>query len=159
MMPISIHLRLATVNDLPTLFEHQAHPQAVHMAAFVGAAPYDPVAYRQKWTRLLQDPSIHLQVILEQGVIVGSVAKYERERSAELTYSIAPAHWGKGLASQAVQQFLGLEAARPLWARVAFDNLGSQRVLEKNGFARVRTEQGYAAGRDAVIEEFVYVLQ
>ncbi len=58
-----------------------------------------------------------------------------------------------------MQQFLRLEMARPIWARVAFDNVGSRRVLEKNGFEWVRTAEGFAAGRGTVIEEGVYVLE
>ncbi len=85
-------LRQAVAADLPTLFEHQAHPPAVYMAAFVAADPYDWVAYRQKWERLLRDPSIHLQVVLQQDLLIGAVAKYERDGHAELTYAIAPAH-------------------------------------------------------------------
>lgn len=158
-MPISLTLRLAVETDLLTLFEHQAHPEAIQMAAFVADDPYDWTAYRQKWERLLKDPAVHFQVILYDGVLVGSIAKYEQDGAAELTYAIAPTYWGQGIGSIGVQQFLQLESMRPMGARVAFDNIGSQRVLEKNGFKRVGLEQGFAAGRGKVIEEFVYVLE
>lgn len=42
---------------------------------------------------------------------------------------------------------------RPLYARVASDNLGSLRVLQKAGFSIVGTEIAYAPARGAEIEE------
>jgi RimJ/RimL family protein N-acetyltransferase len=52
-----------------------------------------------------------------------------------------------------------MEQARPLGARVAFDNFGSQRVLEKNGFIRIGSDSGFANARQAEIEEFIYQLK
>jgi RimJ/RimL family protein N-acetyltransferase len=43
-----------------------------------------------------------------------------------------------------------------LYGRTAFDNIGSQRVLEKCGFVKVGTDTGYANARQANIEEYIY---
>ena len=48
------------------------------------------------------------------------------------------------------------EYLRPLHGRVAFDNFGSQTVLEKCGFVRIGTDKGFANARNAEIEEFVF---
>ena len=59
-------------------------------------------------------------------------------------------HWGKGVMSEALRQFLELIEHRPLIARAAKSNVGSCRVLEKCGFVCVaeydaeETEQGMA---------------
>jgi ribosomal-protein-alanine N-acetyltransferase len=45
--------------------------------------------------------------------------------------------WGKGIATKALTEFLNIETIRPIFGRVAFDNFGSQKVLEKCGFDKV----------------------
>ena len=90
--------------------------------------------------------------------IVGSIAKFELEGQAELTYWLDRAYWGQGLATQALHTFLTLEPTRPLRGRVACDNVGSQRVLEKNGFVHIGTASGFAPARQAELVEFIYQL-
>ena len=153
-----LQLRPTVPADLDTLFDHQAHEGALHMAAFTAKDPWDRAAYRKKWLGLLQDPTIHAQSIWRQATLLGTVVKFEMEGQAELTYAIDPAHWGQGIASWAVQQFLGLEPQRPLFARVAFDNYGSQRVLEKAGFQRLGQARHFAQARGQAIEEYIYGL-
>lgn len=47
---------------------------------------------------------------------------------------IGKSHWGKGVATAALSQFLKVVTTRPLYAYVAKHNVGSIRVLEKCGF-------------------------
>ena len=54
--------------------------------------------------------------------------------------------------------FLETQYLRPLHGRVAFDNFGSQKVLEKCGFVRVGNEKGFANAGNAEIEECIYGL-
>ena len=49
-------------------------------------------------------------------------------------------------------------AANPIYARVAKDNLGSRRVLEKCGFAIIDESGGFANARGQEIEEFLLEL-
>jgi amino acid transporter len=72
----------------------------------------------------------------------------------EVTYWIAQSHWGHGHASRALALVLE-QTDRPVLARVALDNLGSRRVLEKAGFDVVGTNRDYAPGRRAEIEELI----
>ena len=44
------------------------------------------------------------------------------------------AFWGRGVATEALSAFLGLEPVRPLYAGVAKHNVASIRVLQKCGF-------------------------
>jgi RimJ/RimL family protein N-acetyltransferase len=57
--------------------------------------------------------------------------------------------------AHALQEFLQLEATRPLYAGAASDNAGSIRVLTKCGFVVVGEGRGFAYGRneetDAVV--------
>ena len=120
--------------------------------------PLDEAAYVAKYTRFLQDPTIRMQTILVAETIVGSLAKFEIEGDAELTYWVDRSFWGKGIATTALTNFLTLEPTRPLFGRVAFDNIGSQRVLEKCGFVRIGTAKGFASARQTEIEERIYKL-
>ena len=63
--------------------------------------------------------------------------------AVEIGYGIIAARRGQGLATQAVAALLKQAAEdgaiRRLTAETAVDNIASQRVLEKNGFARAGT--------------------
>lgn len=153
-----LRLRLTVEADLPTLFRFQADPAYSFMAAFMAKDYLDEGAYIAKYLRLLADPSIHQQTILLDSAIIGNVAKYMMEDEPQVTYGIDRAHWGKGLATAALRLFLSIEPARPIWGRVAFDNLGSQKVLLRCGFEKVGTDSFFANARGAEIEELIYKL-
>lgn len=90
--------------------------------------------------------------------IVGSIAKFIMEGDVELTYWIDRKFWGQGIATAALKDFLKIEQSRPIRARVAFDNFGSQKVLEKCGFVKIGKDKGFANARQAEIEEYIYRL-
>jgi ribosomal-protein-alanine N-acetyltransferase len=153
-----VSLRPTNQADLATLFLFQLDQQATYLAAFMPKDSTTKTAYLEKFTRFLHDPTIHMQTILVAGTIAGSIAKFELAGKAELTYWLDRGCWGKGIATTALTQFLILEHTRPLIGRVAFDNIGSQRVLEKTGFVKIGTDTGFASARQAEIVEFIYQL-
>ena len=155
---MKIELRPSIESDLEHFFNHQADEDAIHMAAFTAQDPQDKEAYLSKWKKLLHKDGIHMQTIITGDAIVGCVVKFEMEGEAHITYAIAKAHWGKGIASQALSAFIQLEDTRPLWGWVAFDNIGSQRVLERAGFKRVGEETSFANARNTEIVEYIYKL-
>ncbi|MGB0881748.1 MAG: GNAT family N-acetyltransferase [Vicingaceae bacterium] len=55
-------------------------------------------------------------------------------------------------------KFIKSSTKRPLFGRTAFDNVASQKVLEKCGFKVIAKEKGFANARQQEIEEFVYQL-
>ena len=65
--------------------------------------------------------------------------------------------WGKGIATEALNQFLGVVKTRPLFGRVAQHNGASRRVLEKCGFKFVG-EGKYVNIAKEKVEEFVFRL-
>ena len=153
-----IVLRKAVIDDLEFFFNFQLDKEANHLAAFTPKDPTDKSAYLIKYTKLLSDPTVNHQTILVDNVIAGSIAKFEMEGDAEITYWIDKKFWGKGVATSALKQFLTVENTRPIFGRVAFDNFGSQRVLEKCGFKKIGKDKGFANTRQAEIEEFIYRL-
>lgn len=153
-----IKLRPTEISDLDSLFLFQLDKEGGYLAAFMPKDPSDKSAYINKYTKLLSDPTVNNQTIILDKVIVGSIAKFVMEGDAEITYWIDRKYWGKGIATKALKEFLTIETARPIIARVAFDNIGSQKVLEKCGFIKTGSDKGFANARQAVIEEFIYTL-
>lgn len=144
--------------DLSALFEFQLDKEAEYQAAFTAKDPTDKQAYIEKYTKHVNDPTINMLTIWIDDVIVGSIAKFIMHGDTEVTYWIDKKYWGKGLATIALQHLLATESTRPIFGRTAFDNKGSQRVLEKCGFVKIGTDKGFANARQAEIEEFIYKL-
>lgn len=153
-----IRLRPTEVADLDTLFEFQLDMEGRYLAAFMPNDSTDKVAYLTKHTKFLSDPTINNQTILMENIIVGSVAKFVMEGDWEITYWIDKKFWGQGIATKALRNFLDIETTRPIFGRVAFDNFGSQKVLEKCGFVKIGSDNGFANARQTEIEEFIYKL-
>ena len=145
-------------DDLNAFFQFQLDEEANYLAAFTPKDPNDKAAYIEKYTKHLADPTIHMRTIKVNDVIAGSIAKFIMENEAEITYWIDKKFWGQGIATAALNEFLKMEQTRPIRGRVAFDNYGSQRVLEKCGFVKIGKDKGFANARQAEIEEFIYKL-
>lgn len=155
---LKIILRPTEIVDLELFFTFQLDKEASYLAAFTPKDPTDKIAYIEKYTKLLNDPAINMRTIIVDNAIVGSIAKFEMEGDAEITYWIDKNFWGNGVATAALKEFLIIENTRPIFGRTAFDNLSSQRVLEKCRFVKVGTDKGFANARQAEIEEFIYKL-
>ncbi len=151
-------LRKTVADDLETFFAFQLDEDANYLAAFTAKDPTDKAAYLQKYTKFLGDPTINMKTIIVEEIVAGSIAKFEIEGEAELTYWIDKKFWGRGVATGALENFLTLETARPIFARAAFDNFGSQRVLEKCGFIKIGEDQGFANARQTEVQEYIYKL-
>lgn len=145
-------------DDLNTLFEFQLDAEANYFAAFTSKDPKDKIAYIEKYSKHIADPSINMLTIRVSGEIAGSIAKFFIGNDAEITYWIGRKFWGQGIATAALRNLLKIEKVRPIYGRTAFDNIGSQRVLEKCGFVKTGTDRGFANARQEEIEEFIYKL-
>lgn len=145
-------------NDLEILFQFQLDKEAIYLAAFTAKDPNDKAAYLEKYSKIITDPQINMKTIKINNIIVGSISRFLMHGDHEITYWIDKKYWGKGIASTALKNFLTIENTRPIYGRVAFDNLGSQKVLEKCGFVKIGTDKGFANARHVEIEEFIYKL-
>ncbi len=155
----NIKLRRSVGDDLEIFFKFQLDSDANYLAAFTSKDPTDKSAYLIKYTKLLDDPTVNNETIIVDDIIAGSIAKFEIEGEAEVSYWIDKRYWGKGIATKALKILLTIENSRPILGRVAFDNYGSQKVLEKCGFKRVGKDKGFANARQTEIEEFIYKLE
>lgn len=152
-------LRDVRDEDLDVLFEHWVDPESNRMAAFTAADPTDRDAFDARWARLRNDETITARTIEVGGAVVGTITSWTQDGNREVTYWIGRDHWGKGIATRALAEFLEIETTRPVYGVAAADNAGSLRVLEKCGFERVGEARGFANARGEEIEELILVLR
>ena len=153
---MEVSIRKSIESDLEIFFLNQTDEEANYMAAFTPKNPNDKQAYLSKWKKLIKDDNINMYSILVGATVVGCVVKFVMEGDAEITYAVSKEYWGKGITTEAVKKFLEKEQTRPIHGRVAFDNIGSQKILEKVGFERIGKDIGFANARGMEIEEFIY---
>lgn len=151
---MNLQLRPMTEEDLTTLFEHQHDPEAAQMAAFPSR---DREAYFAHWGRILPDESIAKVSIIVDEELCGHLVEFEQFGLRTVGYWLGREFWGRGIATQALREFLGTIAHRPLYARVAQHNIGSIRVLEKCGF-KVCGEGRIPMPNGQAVDEFVMLL-
>jgi len=148
-----VHLREVTEDDLPTLFEQQLDRDAVRMAAFPSR---DREAFFAHWAKILRNEPVYIRAIVCDGQVAGSIMSFVRDGKQFIGYWLAKAHWGRGIASAALPQFLELLPMRPLHAYVAKHNPASLRVLQKSGFTICG--EGTFEFEGEQMEEFLLVL-
>lgn len=124
-------LRDVETGDLPVFFEHQLDPEATSMADFPSR---DRGTFMAHWKRILADETVITKTILFRGKMAGNVVSFVHSGEREVGYWVGREYWGKGIATEALSEFLGHLQTRPLYAHVAHHNVASIRVLQKCGF-------------------------
>lgn len=102
-----------------------------------------------QWRRSIQEPNAE---------VLPNIVSFEQSGKPQVGYWIGKEYWGKGLATRALTEFLGLVKARPLYARAAKDNIASIRVLEKCRFTISGEGKGFSNARGEEVEEFILKL-
>ncbi|GAA2509333.1 GNAT family N-acetyltransferase [Streptomyces gobitricini] len=154
---MDVTLREVRESDLPVFFSHMSDPESNRVAAFTCEDPTDRAWFEAHWARILASDAV-VRTVLADGEVVGHTAVYGPPDGREVTYVIGRTHWGRGIATAALRALLALVTARPLHARVAADNKGSIRVLEKCGFTVVGHDRGFAHARGEETDEVVLLL-
>ncbi len=154
-MANSVKLRDVTETDLPVFFEQQLDPQAARMA---GLPSRNKEAFMAHWIRIMADDSIQIKTILFNGDIAGNIVCFIQLGHREVGYWLGKEYWGKGIATQALEDFLKCIATRPLYARVAKHNIASRRVLEKCGFTVSGEDSFFSEAFNKKIEEYILTL-
>jgi [ribosomal protein S5]-alanine N-acetyltransferase len=152
----------------PLVEEDAAEVLALRLANRAFLAPFDPRRPEEYFTLARQREWITggggtIFGILDGGAIAGTISLSNVSlgafRSANVGYWVDAARNGRGLASRAVAavaahafDVIGLHR---LEAGTLVDNVGSQRVLEKNGFERIGLARSYllidGAWRDHIL--------
>ncbi|RMG19622.1 MAG: N-acetyltransferase [Methanobacteriota archaeon] len=152
----NVQLRAFQEADLDHFFRHEQDQDAQWMAAFIPENFQDRSAFDAHWRKILAMDSVVARTILLEGEVCGHIIKFEIEGEPEITYWIDRRHWGKGIATKALELLLKEVLQRPIYSRTAADNVASQHVLEKNGFVKSGEDQGFANARKEIIREFIY---
>ncbi|HEY5489308.1 MAG TPA: GNAT family N-acetyltransferase [Candidatus Limnocylindrales bacterium] len=149
-----ISLRPVEEADIEVFYEHQADQGAAAMAAFPAR---DRAAHFAHWAKnVLGNPAGTVRTVLVDGAVAGNVVSWiDTDLGRLLGYWIGRDFWGRGVATEALRLYLGEVSERPIRAFVALHNVGSQRVLEKNGFVRVSAEPEIAPDG---VAELLFVL-
>jgi len=146
--------------DLATFFEQQCDAQANYMAAFTAKEPTNQAAFLAHWKRIREDATVTIKTIVDDQHVAGHVMSYWEDDRCEVTYWLGKEFWGHCLASRSLADFLAhVQKIRPIYARVAKDNMASRRILEKNGFALISESKGFANARGEEIEELLLELR
>lgn len=153
-MPGNILLRNVTESDLPVLFAQQLDPEATVMAAFPSR---DRESFMAHSAKIMADESVIFKAIVFDGQVAGSMVSWIMEGEREVGYWLGREFWGKGIATQALAEYVEIVKTRPSYAHVARHNVGSRRVLEKCGF-KVIGEDSYTNPAGVKVEEFVLKL-
>jgi RimJ/RimL family protein N-acetyltransferase len=157
--PSSLVLRDMVDDDLAAFFAHQLDPDANRMAAFINRDPSDRDAFTAHWGRIRRNPTVIFRTIVLDEEIAGYVSSYEADGQTEITYWLGKTYWGQGIATRALAAFLETaNPKRPIRARVAQDNLGSLRVLQKCGFIITGEDAGFAKARGCETSEYILML-
>ena len=153
-MANEIRLRDVEQSDLPIFFQQQRDPEANQMANFPAR---DEAAFNAHWAKLLADQTNSVKTILYGENVAGNIGCWQQSGDHLIGYWIGREYWGRGIATQALSEFLKHIQVRPLLAHVAKHNLGSIRVLEKCGFKFTATDKVTDAGSSEV-EEYILKL-
>lgn len=148
-----VTLRELTEDDLPILFTHQIDVEATRMAAFPSR---DRGSFLEHWRKVLADDTGLKRCMVVNGEVAGYVVSWDSEDGRMIGYWVGREFWGKGVATDSVAAFLRIETQRPLRAAVAKHNIGSIRVLAKNGFFPI--EERHSDLHNEGVDEIVFEL-
>ncbi|MCA0983531.1 GNAT family N-acetyltransferase [Halobacillus yeomjeoni] len=152
-------LRNVIEDDLPVFFKHQQDREANHMAAFTSKDPEDWHSFLNHWNKILADKDIIKQTITVKNDVAGNILCFEQFGVPGVSYWIGKEYWGRGIATNALREFVKHVTIRPLYARAAKDNVRSLKVLDKCGFTISGEDSGYSNARGGYVEEFVLLLE
>ena len=151
----NICLREVEDSDIPAFYRQQLDPEAIEMAGFPSRGEDE---FHSHWRRVRSNENNILRTILFKGKVSGNIVSWEQDGKRQIGYWIGREFWGKGIASQAMAQFLVVVKVRPLYAYVAKHNTASIRVLEKNGFTISVEDSQFDSTNNEKIEEVLFQL-
>src|SRR5437868_15388944 len=135
---MTVTLREVTKEDLPIFFEHQLDAEATRMAAFPSR---DRDAFMAHWARIMSKETNEtgiLNTILADETVAGNVVYWEAAGEPNIAYWLGKTHWGQGIATAALAQFLPQIEGESAYAQLAKHYFPLIRALQKCGFQLAR---------------------
>ena len=151
-------LREVYESDIAVLFEHQLDTVSNWQVAFTHEDPTDESAFNEHIAKVLSDETVVMKTIIHDNEVAGYMTKYVLDGAPQIGFVLGREFWGKGIATESLREFLSIISERPIYARTAFDNESSMRVLQKLGFARSSEGNYYSHARGGDIVEILWTL-
>jgi RimJ/RimL family protein N-acetyltransferase len=126
-----VSLRNLRNSDLMIFFEQQVDPNE---HALINSQTSDRNVYFKHWKLVRGNDANYFKTIIADGEIAGYVLSWRSSRRRLISYWLGKEYSQKGIAQSALTMFLVECKSRPLFARVAKQNLASLRVLRASGF-------------------------
>ena len=108
---------------------------------------------------MLSDDTVVARTIVWNGEVAGYIARFIQREKPSVACWLGRSYWGKGVATKAAQDFLAQLEERPLYARVAYDNLASLQILRKIGFEIVGHDSFFSESHGYEIDEIILALK
>jgi RimJ/RimL family protein N-acetyltransferase len=150
-----VTLRAVSRSDVAAFYRHLHEPGARWMAAFGARGEPTLAAWQQRWANQMRQPTSRFRTVLVDRHVAGYVVRFTQFEKPAVAYWYGRRFWGRGVATLALREFLRADRTRPVYARVAHDNPGSRRVLEKCGFVVVGRARSFAAARNRRLTELI----
>ena len=154
-MPTSIQLRPVLADDAALFFEH--HLEVRPLPAGASLADRKAV-FCDRWMQMLADETVLARTIVSKGDVAGYVVCSRQHEQPTISSWLGRKFWGHGIATQALQDFIDLVEERPVYARVAYDNLAALQVLRKTGFAIIGHDSFFSEAHGFEIDEIICAL-
>lgn len=151
-------LREVRKEDVEEFFVQQQDELANIMAAFAPRNPRDRGVFDYHWFQLLQDDNAIVRTIEHDGEVAGALICSGLNDVPELSFWTGRRFWDQGITTAAVDEFLVRFETRPVQAHVPADNIGSQKILTRRGFAVVDEVKTFSNARAEVVTELVLEL-
>ena len=129
-----LSIRKAQIDDSDILLTWRNHPQT--RAASRNTEKIDPVEHEKWFIKVLKSENRQIFIVEEQGVPVGTVRVDGRKGLREMSWTVAPEQFGRGIGKWMVKKIAD-QIEGPLKAEIKIDNYASQKIAENAGFAKV----------------------
>lgn len=163
----TVRLRPLREADAAALYAHLREPIVTQLTSFpeVTTQLVDTMIQRSAARWATGEPSRWALALRRDDQLIGTCGFNDvslPHRWAEIAFDLAPAHWGKGLMSQAVAAALKWvfqqDQVDRVHAYVRVDNTRSQRVLERSGFQREGHLRNFRQCRGQPHDFYIYSL-
>jgi RimJ/RimL family protein N-acetyltransferase len=164
---MDFELRSWSIKDLDSLVKYANNPKIAANMTDLFPHPYTYDAGKKFIEYATKAKPRNVLAISVNNEAVGGIGIHPQtdimRKNAELGYWLAESFWGKGIVSRAVSKmvvytFDNFDINR-IYARPFGPNLGSQKVLEKNGFVLEARLENTVFKNGEYLDELIYALR
>jgi RimJ/RimL family protein N-acetyltransferase len=154
-VPTSIQLRPVLADDIALFFEHHLEVRPLPVGASITERK---ATFTEGWEQMLADETVLARTIVSGRDVAGYVICSRQREKPTISSWLGRKFWGHGIATKAVKSFVDLVEERPVYARVAYDNLAALQVLRKIGFAIIGHDSFFSDAHGYEIDEIICAL-